>query len=52
MTDAEFGWIYRFLKERYGIDMKRKKEIVQGRLDNYIRAGGYNSYSEYIKVIE
>lgn len=52
MTDAEFQRIYRFLKERYGIDMERKKEIVQGRLDNYIRMNGYESYSEYMNAVE
>lgn len=52
MTNEEFLRIYRFLKTRYGIDMERKKEIVQGRLDNYIRAGGYSGYSEYIYALE
>ena len=52
MTDEEFLRIYRFLKDRYGIDMERKKEIVQGRLENYIRTNGYNSYSEYMHAVE
>jgi len=52
MTDVEFQRIYRFLKERYGIDMERKKEIVQGRLENYIRANGYNNYTEYMHAVE
>ena len=48
MTDEEFFRIYRLLKERYGIDMERKKEIVQGRLENYIHINGYQNYSEYL----
>lgn len=48
MTEDEFFRIYRLLKERYGIDMERKKEIVQGRLDNYIHTNGYRNYSEYL----
>ncbi len=44
--------IYRFLKSRYGIDMERKKEIMQGRLDNYIRMNGFGSYSEYMNAVE
>ena len=52
MTQEEFLRIYRFLKSRYGIDMERKKEIVQGRLENYVRAGGYGSYSDYIYALE
>lgn len=52
MTDEEFLRIYRFIKSRYGIDLDRKKEIVQGRLDNYIRVGGYSSYSAYMNAVE
>ena len=52
MTDGEFLRIYRFMKSRYGLDMERKKEIVQGRLDNYIRIGGFRDYSEYMNAVE
>lgn len=52
MTEEEFRRIYRFLKARYGIDMSRKKEIMQGRLENYVRAGGYQSFSDYMNAVE
>ena len=52
MTDAEFQRIFGFLKSRYGIDMSRKKEIVSGRLENYINLGGWSSYSEYMNAVE
>ena len=51
MTDEEFFQIYRLLKERYGIDMERKKEIVQGRMENYIHTSGYRNYSEYLYAL-
>lgn len=52
MTEEEFLRIVRFLKSRYGIDMSRKKTIVQGRLENYIRSSGYNSYTDYMNALE
>lgn len=52
MTQEEFLRICRFIKDRYGIDMFRKKEIVQGRLDNYIHANGFGNYSEYMNMVE
>lgn len=52
MTETEFLRICHFIKSRYGIDMIRKKEIVQGRLDNYIRANGFADYSEYMNAVE
>ena len=41
-----------FLKSRYGIDMNRKKEIVKGRLENYVREGGWKNYTEYMDAVE
>ena len=52
MTDEEFVRIQTFLKSRYGIDMSGKKEITQGRLENYIRTGGWRTYTEYMNAVE
>lgn len=52
MTQQEFLRMYTYLKNRYGIDMERKKEIMQGRLDNYIRAHGYENYTDYMNAVE
>lgn len=52
ITETEFLRISTFLKSRYGIDMGRKKEIVNGRLENYIRNGGWENYSEYMNAVE
>ncbi|MBO5352632.1 MAG: protein-glutamate O-methyltransferase CheR [Lachnospiraceae bacterium] len=52
MTEDEFQRIYRHVKTRYGIDMERKKEIVQGRLENYVQTGGYTTYQEYMNAVE
>ena len=52
MTDEEFYRIHVYLKSRYGIDMSRKKEIVAGRMDNYIRNGGWRNYTEFMNAVE
>jgi len=52
MTEEEFQRIYRFLKNKYGIDMLRKKEIMQGRLENYINANGFFDYHDYMNAVE
>lgn len=52
MTEVEFKRIYQFLKQRYGIDMERKREIMEGRLENYVRAKQYTSYMAYMDAIE
>lgn len=52
MTEEEFVRISRFLKNRYGIDMSRKKEIMQGRLENTLRIKGFKNYHEYMNAVE
>lgn len=52
MTDDEFGRIYHLIKSRYGIDLERKKEIVQGRLENHVFFNGYKSFGEYMNAVE
>lgn len=52
MTEQEFLRIFRLIKGKYGIDLERKKEIIQGRLENYIRANGYTNYSDYMNDVD
>lgn len=52
MTEEEFFRIQRFLKSRYGIDMANKREIVCGRLENYVRTKGFRNYTEYMNAVE
>ena len=52
MTDQEFTRLYTHLKSRYGIDMSKKKEIMEGRLENYIRNNGFESYTQYVNALE
>lgn len=52
MTNQEFLRISGYLKEKYGIDMSRKQEIVRGRMENYIRNGGWDSYTQYMNELQ
>ena len=52
MTEQEFARMHMFLKSRYGIDMSKKKEIMMGRLENYLINNGFDSYSDYMNVVE
>lgn len=40
------------MKSRYGIDLSNKKEIVNGRLENYLRTGGWTDYTSYMDDVE
>ena len=52
ITDEEFLRIVTFLKQRYGIDMSQKKVIMNGRLENYLKAGGWSNFNEYMNDVE
>ena len=52
ITDNEFLRIVSFLKQRYGIDMSQKKVIMNGRLENYLKSGGWSSFDEYMNDVE
>jgi chemotaxis protein methyltransferase CheR len=52
MTEDEFQRIYKFIKERYGIDMHNKKEIMQGRLENYVTRNGWKDFDAFMNAME
>ena len=52
MTDQEFQRIAKYMKSKYGIDMFRKREIIHGRLDNYVSQGPWESFTEYMNQVE
>lgn len=52
ITDEEFTRIVNYVKSNFGIDLKQKKALITGRLDNYMLRNGYSSYSEFISKAE
>lgn len=52
MTDREFDRIVAYMRNRYGIEMKDKRSIVSGRLDNHVGALGYSNYTEIMNAAE
>ncbi len=52
ITDEEFIRIATHLKQQYGIDMSQKKVIVNGRLENYIKSGGWKNFTDFMNAVE
>ncbi len=52
ITDHEFYRIVRYVKEHYGINLEQKRVLICGRLENYLVRNGYNSYDEYMNLVE
>ena len=51
MTEEEFLQISAYMKQHYGIELKDKKEIVRGRMENFIRTGGWNSFKDFMRAV-
>lgn len=52
MTDEEFLRISVYMRQHYGINLKDKKEIVRGRLENFIKNQGCRNFKEFMNVVE
>ena len=40
------------MKRNYGIDLSQKKVIINGRLENYIKSGGWKSFNDFMNAVE
>ncbi len=52
ITEEEFTRISDYMKKNYGINLSQKKMIINGRLENYIKSGGWKSFHEFMNTVE
>lgn len=52
LTEEEFKRIVSYMKRNYGIELEKKRVLVAGRLENYLRQKGYQNYTEYMNAVE
>lgn len=52
ITEEEFHKLSNYIKEHYGIFLKKEKEkLLTGRLYNVLQKHGFNSFSEYYRYL-
>ncbi|MCI2047901.1 MAG: protein-glutamate O-methyltransferase CheR [Faecalibacterium sp.] len=51
LTDAEFSTLTRFVYNKYGIDLHRKRLLIEGRLARELRAHNITTFSEYMNFL-
>lgn len=49
LTDKEFNDLVAFVYKKYGIDLSRKRQLIEGRLSHTIRAKGMANFSQYME---
>lgn len=52
LTDKEFLEYVKYMHSNYGIDLSKKRVLIEGRLSNIVNKKGMNSFSEYLSSIK
>ncbi|MDR2157627.1 MAG: protein-glutamate O-methyltransferase CheR [Clostridiales Family XIII bacterium] len=52
MTDSEFLEISGYIRKHYGVNLERKRPLIEGRLGFYIDSSGYASYKDYFEYMK
>jgi chemotaxis protein methyltransferase CheR len=48
LSDSDFTRLTGFLKERFGINLIKKRTLIESRLNNYLVSNGFDSYKTYL----
>lgn len=51
ISDQEFDKLMNFVKTKYGLDLSKKRILIQSRLSNVLRERGLKNFSEYINIV-
>lgn len=48
LTDNDFERLVDYMKKNYGINLEKKRVLIEGRLSNMIQTRGFKSFKEFI----
>ncbi len=51
LTDEEFNYLVTYVYNKFGIDLKKKRQLIEGRLYSTLRTKNMNTFSEYIQLL-
>lgn len=51
LKENDFIRLYTFIQKKYGINLSKKKQLIEGRLNSTLFSMGYNDFSEYVDYI-
>lgn len=52
LTDNEFKEFVNYMHKNYGIDLSKKRILIEGRLSNLVEKKGMKSFSEFLESIK
>lgn len=51
LTDSEFTTFTAFVKRNYGINLEKKRVLIEGRLSNTLKERGLSSFNQYLEKV-
>lgn len=48
INDKEFYTLVDYMQKNYGINLIKKRTLIESRLNNYLMAGGFSDYSSFL----
>ncbi len=48
ISDADFNRLVKFVREKYGIDLHQKRQLITSRLGGTVRGMGFKDFREYV----
>ena len=48
LTDDDFLRLVDFIKTNYGINLEKKRVLIEGRLTGIVSSSGFDSFTDYI----
>lgn len=51
ITEGDFQRLVHFVKQNYGIDLSKKKQLITGRLSNTIISMGFTTFQQYVDYL-
>ena len=48
LTDDDFNRLVAYMKKNYGINLDKKRILIEGRLSNMVAQRGFKSFKEFI----
>ncbi|MEG2086549.1 MAG: protein-glutamate O-methyltransferase CheR [Angelakisella sp.] len=51
LTDKEFQTLVSFIHTKYGINLEKKRILIEGRLSNMLQERGFAAFSDYMEVV-
>ena len=52
LKEDEFQAITRYMHSNYGVDLHKKRHLIEGRLSHYVSQLGYDNYMDYFEYVK